>query len=269
MKIRSLLLLGLVLCLTLFGACSKQESKAPAFARAVAEEKAAADKPGDAGGGEISAQTVERRLVKEGQVGFQTDAVAETTQQLRQMIQKHNGFVAREEEHGYGGVKNFIVVARVPVNAFDQFVGELETLAGSFDSRTIGVRDITAEFVDTEARIKAKKEVEKNYLTILERAKTIEETLAVQKLLGEVRGEIESLEGRLRLMQEQTSYSTLTISYYERSETVFSFMKDVRDAFRVGWDGFLRILVGVTYAWVFILIGVGIIVYRKIRRKKG
>ncbi|HNT28015.1 MAG TPA: DUF4349 domain-containing protein [bacterium] len=259
-----------VLCPVLLCTCSKKDSFAPPLDRAmIAEKEESAGARKSIGGQTVASDVQERRLIKTGTVTFRTDSVSATGRQVRDMLKTHNGYVAQEDEYGHGGSKSFTIIARIPAASFDRFVEELEKALGPFDARSIGVQDVTAEFVDTEARLKAKKEVEKNYLDILSRAKTIEETLAVQKLLGEVRGEIESVEGRLKLLQDQTAYSSLTISFYERSVTGFSFLGDVKDAFKAGWTGFLQVLVGIAYAWVFIIIGVGIVVYRKVRRKKG
>ncbi|HSA34456.1 MAG TPA: DUF4349 domain-containing protein [bacterium] len=270
MKMSCRAVLLVILCFALFNACSKKESFTPPFDRAaVAEKEQTVGARKSIGGQAVKDEVQERRLIKTGTVNFRTDSVAATGRQVREMLKTHNGYVAQEDEHGYGGSKSFTIIARIPAASFDRFVEELEKAVGSFDARSIGVQDVTAEFVDTEARLKSKKEVEKNYLDILSRAKTIEETLAVQKLLGEVRGEIESVEGRLKLLQDQTAYSSLTISFYERSVTGFSFLGDVKDAFKAGWTGFLHVLVGIAYAWVFVLIGAIVIVYRKVRRKKG
>ncbi len=260
-----------VICAALLCSCSKRESMlfAPAFDRGGAEES----KIGVRGfGSENNAQTVpevsDRRLVKEGRVSFHADSITETTPKIRQMITQYKGFISREDAYNYTGSKSFTLIARIPVDSFDKFIEELEHIAGSFDSRSIGVTDITAQFVDSEARLKAKKEVEKNYLAILEKAKTINETLAVQKLLGEIRGEIESVEGQLKLMQDQTAYSTLTISYYEQKESVFSFVRNIINALKDGWVGFLQVVIAVAYAWVFIVIVATFLIFRMLRKNK-
>lgn len=267
MRIFNQILCVAVLCAALLFACSKRESFAPVMDRMVEEKSVSAVSVG--GADKVADEVSDRRLVKEGSVSFQTDSITETTAKVRQLIDQHKGFVSRENAYNYTGNRNFTLVARIPVDSFDKFINELEKISGQFDSRSIGVTDITAQFVDTEARLKAKKEVEKNYLAILEKAKTVSETLQVQKLLGEIRGEIESVEGQLKLMQDRTAYSTLTISYYEQKESVFSFMKGIEKAFREGWTGFLQTLIAAAYAWVFIVIVATFLIFRKLRKKKN
>lgn len=255
-----------VFSVVLLFACSKRESFAPMMDRMAEEKSVSAVSVG--GADKVADEVSDRRLVKEGNVGFQTDSVVETTAKVRQLIDQYKGFVSRENAYNYTGNRNFTLVARIPVDSFDKFISELEKIPGQFDARTIGVTDVTAQFVDTEARLKAKKEVEKNYLAILEKAKTVSETLQVQKLLGDIRGEIESVEGQLKLLQDKTAYSTLTINYYEQKESVFSFMKGIERAFREGWTGFLQTLIAAAYAWVFIVIIATVLIFRKLRKNK-
>ncbi len=258
-----------VICAALLCSCLKSESSVPAFDRGGTEKsKIGVRGFGSENNAEVASEIAERRLVKEGSVGFQTDSITETTPKIRQMITQYKGFISREDAYNYTGSRSFTLIARIPVDSFDKFIEELEHIAGSFDSRSIGVKDITAQFVDSEARLKAKKEIEKNYLAILEKAKTINETLAVQKLLGEIRGEIESVEGQLKLMQDQTAYSTLTISYYEQKESVFSFVRNIVNALKDGWVGFLQVLIAAAYAWVFIVIVATFLIFRKLRKNR-
>jgi hypothetical protein len=70
---------------------------------------------------------------------------------------------------------------------------------------------VTEEYVDLEARIRAQRAVEAQYLAVLKDAKTIPDVLAVQQKLGEARTEIERAEGRRRFLENQTSLSTITV----------------------------------------------------------
>lgn len=268
MKRLNLMLFLLLIFFMIFTACSVNDSYAP-----VSKSAEQAKRKSIGGfGAELHAQTIseiqDRKLVKEGNVSFLTESIKETAPKVRQSIKKHKGFVSNETANNYSYSRNFTLVARIPVDSFDQFIVELEKIAGSFESRNIGVKDVTAQFVDTEARLKAKKEVEKSYIAILEKAKTIKEILSVRKLLGDIRGEIESIEGQLKLLQDQTSFSTVTIIFYEKNEQVFSFVSDLGRAFKGGWNGFLQILIAASYAWVFIILGIVVFVFIKMRKKK-
>ncbi len=69
-------------------------------------------------------------------------------------------------------------------------------------------------------------------------------------------------------MQDQTAYSTLTISYYEQKESVFSFVRNIVNALKDGWVGFLQVLIAAAYAWVFIVIVATFLIFRKLRKNR-
>ena len=80
-------------------------------------------------------------------------------------------------------------------------------------SESISSKDVTEEWVDLDARIKTQKKLEEQYLEISKSAGKVDDLLSVQKQLAEVRGEIEKLEGRQRLLANQVALSTITVSF--------------------------------------------------------
>lgn len=111
------------------------------------------------------------------------------------------------------------VVFRVPSGLFDATLQTLRGL-GSVSTEKITGQDVTEEYVDLEARLKAQHAVEEQYLAILKDAKSIPDILAVQEKLGEVRTEIERAEGRRRFLDNQTSLSTFTVHLAKHIEAV-------------------------------------------------
>ena len=133
-------------------------------------------------------------------------------------------------------------------------------------------RDVTEEFVDIEARLRTKKEVEKRYLEILSKAATIKDILLVEEQLRVIREEIEAREGRLKYLQNQVSYSTINLEMYQKLtfEPGFKFFSKIWKALKGGWKGLLNVLVGLVYIWPLLIIGVGVFIWirRRISRKK-
>ena len=90
--------------------------------------------------------------------------------------------------------------------------GELER-----NSRTS--QDVTEQYYDIEARIKNKKAEEKTITKILEeRTGKLEEVLKVEVELSRVRGEIEQLEGKIRVLENLSALATLTVNVREREK---------------------------------------------------
>lgn len=79
-------------------------------------------------------------------------------------------------------------------------------------SQQVDGQDVTAEFVDVEAQLKNLKATEAQFLQILSRAQKIEDVLAVQRELTNVRSQIESFEGRKKYLSQSAAMSTVTVN---------------------------------------------------------
>ncbi|MBK7147877.1 MAG: DUF4349 domain-containing protein [Bacteroidetes bacterium] len=134
--------------------------------------------------------------------------------------------------------------------------------------------DVTAQFVDIEARLKTKKNVEQRYSDLLREAKKIQDILDIEEKLRVIREEIESAEGQLRLLKDQVSYSTISLNLYQKldyqPEPDMGFMSHVSEAFVKGWRSMTDLLIGIVRVWPFVLIWIGIlfVIYKKFWSKK-
>ena len=93
---------------------------------------------------------------------------------------------------------------------------------GNVTYRNIYTDDVTLSYVDTESHLKALRTEQETLLGLLEKAETVENIIAIQSRLSEVRYEIESYESRLRTYDDQIDYSTvyLNVSEVERETQV-------------------------------------------------
>ena len=140
-----------------------------------------------------------------------------------------------------------------------------------FDNKEINVKDVTEEFLDIQARVKTKKELELRYIDLLKKARNVTEILEIEKQIGLLRAEIESIEGRLKYLEDQVSFSTLTMTFYETVPNESAFGKQFQNGFRNGIDNLMWFFVGLTNIWPFIVIIIGLVygflVYRKRKMK--
>jgi hypothetical protein len=102
----------------------------------------------------------------------------------------------------------------------------------------------------------------------LKKAKNVIEILEIEKQIGQLRSEIESIEGRLKYLQNQVSFSTLTMTFYEDLPNQTEFGQKFKNGFRNGWDNLILFFVVLTNIWPFILIGLGLVVGLRIYRRK-
>jgi hypothetical protein len=157
-----------------------------------------------------------RRVIRTADLSIEADSPEDVEQRVTMLADSKGGFVVSADTsrwRGDDGAESTTVniVFRVPSGAFDATLDDLRRLGRHVSGEKVTGQDVTEEYVDLEARIRAQRAVEEQYLSILKDAKTIHDALEVQQKLGEVRTEIERAEGRRRFLENQTSLSTITV----------------------------------------------------------
>jgi hypothetical protein len=128
---------------------------------------------------------------------------------------RHGGFVmSSSTEQVEGRLGRGTVTLRVPSAKMDAALADLRRL-GTVLREGANADDISAPFVDVEARLKALQAQETQLLEILRRASNISDVLEVRTRLAEVRGEIESLKAQKAQMQQQVDLATITATLHE------------------------------------------------------
>jgi hypothetical protein len=221
-----------------------------------------------------TAAMLDRQLIKEGSLDFETSDIMETRQHIETLVQKYKAYISQEDERTTASRIYQDITVRIPKTHFDSFLSELSGDIKKFDNKSVTVQDVTEEFVDSTARLAVKKETEQGYLRLLNQAKTIKDILDIQNELQDIRSDIESIEGRLRYLKNSVNFSTLHISMYQQieaaSETGSVFMP-VWDAIKGGVQAFAAVCIALLYGWVFIALGIAAMIIilrlRKQRRK--
>ncbi|NAS30935.1 DUF4349 domain-containing protein [Flavobacteriaceae bacterium R38] len=199
----------------------------------------------------------EQKIIKESFLRFQTNNLEKTYQEIVNYTRQHEGFIQKDESgKGYGDYNRSLVI-RIPTQNFQKVIDSISKNVSYFDTKRISARDVTEEFIDLEARLKAKKTLENRYLELLKKANSVKEILEIERELSSIREEIEAKEGRLKYLQNQVSLSTLTIEFYkltaENGVTV-SYGSKMWKALKSGFNGLSFFFLGILNIWPFILI---------------
>lgn len=210
---------------------------------------------------------IERKLIRNGQLDFKTKNVKTTKSEIEKISKELNAYIAGENENNYGDQLQYTQTIRVPADQFDNLLKRIETLADKIENKSINTQDVTEEFIDVEARLQTKKELEARFREILKQAKTVEEIVSIESQIANVRAEIESMAGRLKYLQNQVSFSTLNVSYYEVIGTDFGFASKFVESLKGGWDNLLSFLIFLVNLWPFV-IGIAAAVFWWVRRRK-
>ncbi|MFY0673872.1 MAG: DUF4349 domain-containing protein [Bacteroidia bacterium] len=211
----------------------------------------------------------ERKLIKEGEVEFETNDLNETRTTILKAVNKYDGYVSSDQEYNYSGKKSNTLKIRVPSKNFDNFLNEATKGVEKFDDKVIEVKDVTEEFLDVEARLKTKKELEQRYIELLKEANNVIEVLEIEKQIGLLRSEIESIEGRLKYLQDRVSFSTLAVTFYELTAEEKGYGSKFSRGFSNGWENLVLFFVALVNIWPFILITIGIVLGIRLYRKRS
>jgi len=216
----------------------------------------------------VNQTAVARKLIKEGMIEFETSDVERTRDQVKAAVTKYGAYVSSDQENKSADKISYTLVVRVPSAKFDAFLSSATKDVRYFDRREINVKDVTAEYFDTEIRLKTKKQIELRYLQLLDKASNVKDILSIEKELGTIREEIESAEGQLKLLAEQVQYSTLRINFYKISSTPTVFSYQVSSSVSKGWENLLSVLLMAIDIWPFLLIVSGLWAVLKRRKKR-
>lgn len=194
--------------------------------------------------------TTSRKLIKKGEISFRSESITGTKRFLQKTILACHGYISNESIESYRINPTEILTVRVPTQQFDTLLAIIGRHVGEFDSRKTDIDDVTEEYVDIEARLNTKKQLEARYLELLKKANGMEDILNIEKELSAIREEIESTQGRLRYLSNQVDYSTLKITYYEeKPQEGFHFLKKIRTGLADGGTGFLAFVVVMVQLW--------------------
>lgn len=224
-----------------------------------------------------SSEISEQKIIKTARLSFETQEVVATYNRIIQLAEQHKAIIQNDNSgKGYNRITRNITL-RVPTENFQSFINGVSEGVAYFDLQDISRQDVTEEFVDLEARLKAKRELEKRYLELLSQAKNVKEMLEIERELSKIREEIEAKQGRLKYLQSRVSMSTVHIEFYKiTAETGItqSYGQKIKNALQGGWDGVSVFFLGIIYLWplfvlaVLVLLFVRIIVLRKRKNKK-
>jgi hypothetical protein len=108
------------------------------------------------------------------------------------------------------------VTLRIPSRWFETAVSRVGKL-GALQSEGLSGQDVTSQYVDLQGRIAALQTSRSTYLTILSKATSIGDILAVQQQIDGIQQQLEQLQGQQRVLSDQIQYATLDVTLSQRA----------------------------------------------------
>lgn len=227
-----------------------------------------------------------RKLIRTVYLTMQTKEFDTVLEGVSAQVKEMGGYIENSSISGssyyYESTRYASYVFRIPSERLDEFVTVVGDL-GNVTRKEEAVSDVTLQYVDTESRKLALETEQQRLLELLEQAENMEDLLAIESKLSEVRYELENYGSQLRLLDNQIDYSTvhLDIQEVERiTETKErTFLEEISGRFQdslyvvgrgirgfvIGFIGSLPILA----VWAVIIAAVFLILKKIVLRWKG
>ena len=234
-------------------------------------------------GDELKApETVGPMIVQTAALSIVATNYDEASAAIERLAAAHGGYVEKLDAKAQtGSARELSATLRIPAKQLDGFLADLRKL-GHVEEESRGNEEVSAQYVDLQARLKAARATEQRLIELLgTRTGKLSDVLEAERELARVRGEIESMQGENAVLVHRVSYATVQVElsevYRERLTTDSKGTK-IRNALVEGLSqcggrrGFLLLFV-LAYGpsilfWLAILLVPAWLLWRR-RRRRG
>ena len=159
----------------------------------------------------------EKKIQRNANISIEVKNLDESIDKLNEIILLFNAEIISSNKGGLDfGQPYANIRIRVLSSNLDSAIKEFKKLSTKIISENVYTNDVTEEFIDTEARLKIMKSTEDRFNSLLLKSETVEEIIQVEKELMRIRGDIESLEGRLNYLSKTTDTSEINLNLNEQ-----------------------------------------------------
>jgi len=127
----------------------------------------------------------------------------------------------------------------VPADKLDTALDQISKQVGTVLRRTTSAQDVTAQYVDTESRLKTMRASVERVRALMTQAKDIGQVVALESELSRRQADLESLESQLGALKNSVERSTLTVSLTTPAAATEALSNNgFLSGLHSGWDAF-------------------------------
>lgn len=197
------------------GSSRSGEMTAPSRSMDVATESAAPMPAAPSGRSVAMAQeipAIQRKIIRNGDFSVRVKSYDPFSVALQKQLALTGGYISQTEvNRNSSSIYSASITLRLPPEQLDAFLDWLRT-QGVVTSEKLTTDDITEKYYDLKARLENARRFEARLLEMLKtQTGRLEDVLAVEEKLNQIREQIEQMEGRLRVLDSLVSMSTVTL----------------------------------------------------------
>lgn len=168
-----------------------------------------------------NSEQYEQMIIYNGSLYIEVDDITDAANQINSAVLNASGYLVNSYKNENDHHINAHYEYKIPADQFHNIFKQIENMEiGKVTSQNTGSANVTEEYYDIEARLKAKRAYEARLLEFLEKAEKTEDLLKIANDLNHVQEEIESLEGRQKYLEHHTDNSTLVVELIQYKDKV-------------------------------------------------
>jgi Domain of unknown function (DUF4349) len=193
---------------------------------------------------------------------------------VRALVELEQGFIAGTDAQATSPtddrIRSGVITFMVPAAKYDETIDALTKL-GKVQNEHLTGQDVSAQYVDLQARLANEEAQRQAMLTLLGRAQSVADIIAIQTQLGQITQQIEELKGQIQYLDHNTAFSSVTVQLIEAGAPVsaqsadsWGFVTALSDAAHNFVTTINYIISGLgAIGPVAILLGLGFILWRR------
>jgi len=164
---------------------------------------------------------INRKIIHRAELQLNVKKLENTQLIIEKKVSEYGGYIVESNVHRESDESiSAQLTVRIPEQHFQKFLTDAEGESVEVLNRNVTGEDVTEQYIDLESRVKSKRIVEKRLLEFMGKAVKTEDLLNISSDLSKVQEEIELIVGKMKYLENQTSFSTIEIAMYENSVSV-------------------------------------------------
>lgn len=175
----------------------------------------AAEEAGETDTSAVMPQSGDRKLITTVRIEAETRDYDSFLSWLEGKLAEAGGYIENSEMWSYEeNRRNCHLKLRVPAEKLDGLLASMGENCNVLN-KSVSQEDVTLNYVDTQSHRDALRVEQERLLELLERAETLEDIIALEDRLTNVRYELQNYESALRVLDSQVDHSTVELSLQE------------------------------------------------------
>jgi hypothetical protein len=163
-------------------------------------------------GGTSADTDIERKIIRNGYITLEVNDITDAITGVTGIANDLGGYVVSSNQSGDQDITYGQISIRIPAGRFDEALDRIRKLAVNVPNESTNSQDVTEQYTDLQSQLRNLEATESQYLELLKKAEKVEDILAIQRELSNVRGQIEQVKGRIQYIDRTSDMALIDVN---------------------------------------------------------